>query len=191
MDCRSCARSSHISNRKTMMDAPNNTRVKVPNNSATSANVESEDANEALSPNPVSGRDEADNHTNIRSKLVSCKQTLRVATLNVRTLNGVQRQSELVTNFNKQRIDLIGIQEHRIVHDQPIQYQSIQGRTLITSSAWRNVCGAAIRGRYSAWCKSFKRTDKRKITLRQNPRSELQRESCINSNNCLLANKYR
>ena len=47
------------------------------------------------------------------------------------------------------------------------------------------------RGRYSAWCKSFKNTDKRKITLRQNPRSELQRESCINSNNCLLANKYR
>ncbi|XP_015753298.1 PREDICTED: uncharacterized protein LOC107333054 [Acropora digitifera] len=128
------------------MDAPNNTRVKVPNNSATLANVESEDANEALSPNPVSGRDEADNHTNRRSKLVSCKQTLRVATLNVRTLNGVQLQSELVTNFNKQRIDLIGIQEHRIVHDQPIQYQFIQGRSLITSSAWKNVCGAAIGG---------------------------------------------
>ena len=129
-----------------MMDAPNNTRVKVPNNSATSASVESEDANEVLSANPVSGRDEAGDHTNRGSKLVSCKQTLRVATLNVRTLNGVQRQSELVTNFNKQRIDLICIQEHRIVHDQPIQYQSIQGRTPITSSAWRNVCGAAIGG---------------------------------------------
>ncbi|XP_067045767.1 uncharacterized protein [Acropora muricata] len=173
------------------MDAPNNTRVKVPNNSATSANVESEDANEALSPNPVSGRDEADDHTNGRSKLVSCKQTLRVATLNVRTLNGVQRQSELVTNFNKQRIDLIGIQEHRIVHDQPIQYQSIQGRSLITSSAWKNVCGAAIGGVGILLGAKASSTDKRKITLRQNPRSELQRESCINSNNCLLANKYR
>ena len=84
-----------------MMDAPNNNRVKVPNNSATSASVESEDANEALSPNPASGRDEADDHTSRESKLVSCKQTLRVAILNVRTLNGVQRQSELCNELQQ------------------------------------------------------------------------------------------
>ncbi len=39
-----------------------------------------------------------------------------------------------------------GLYDYRIVHDEPIRQRSIQGKPLITSSAWRNDRGAATRG---------------------------------------------
>ena len=54
---------------------------------------------------------------------------------------------ELTINFKKQGISVLGIQEHRKVHeDEPISYQEYQGQYLITSSAWRNSKNAAVGG---------------------------------------------
>ena len=44
------------------------------------------------------------------------------------------------------RLEILGIQEHRIVHDESLRYEKILGRTLITSSATRNSMGAAVGG---------------------------------------------
>ncbi len=120
-----------------MMDTTNNTRVRVPNVPETSSNMQPNGANEAIVPNPQ-GRTMADVHGRERSTLMSCRQTLNVSTLNVRTLAGDHRKQELAVNFSKYRLDLLGIQEHRIGNDETIRYGSIQGNTLITSSAWRN-----------------------------------------------------
>ncbi len=64
----------------------------------------------------------------------------------MRTLSGTHRKQELAANFSKHDRDLLGIQEHRIVHDETIRYGSIEGKTLITSSAWRNDRGASTGG---------------------------------------------
>ena len=37
----------------------------------------------------------------------------------------------------------LGIQEHRVIHQDTIHYENLLGRKLITSSAWRNDCGVA------------------------------------------------
>ena len=43
-------------------------------------------------------------------------------------------------------IGILGIQEHRIIHQETIHYENLLGRKLITSSAWRSDCGAAQGG---------------------------------------------
>ena len=49
-------------------------------------------------------------------------------------------------NFTQQKIEVLGIQEHCIIHDDPVKHENIQGKTLVTSSAWRNDAGAATGG---------------------------------------------
>ena len=46
----------------------------------------------------------------------------------------------------EQEIDILGIQEHRIVHNDPIKYEKVPGYTIITLSAWRNEMMAATGG---------------------------------------------
>ena len=41
---------------------------------------------------------------------------------------------------------MLGIQEHRMLHIEDIKYERVNGRTVITSSAWRNDNGAATGG---------------------------------------------
>ena len=49
-------------------------------------------------------------------------------------------------NFTQQKIEVLGIQEHCIIHDDPVKHESIQGKTLVTLSAWRNDAGTATGG---------------------------------------------
>ena len=44
-------------------------------------------------------------------------------------------------------MEILGIQEHRIVHQEPIRIEKFKkGVTLVTTSAWRNGAGAATGG---------------------------------------------
>ena len=44
-------------------------------------------------------------------------------------------------------MEILGIQEHRIVHQEPIRIEKVKkGVTLVTTSAWRNGAGAATGG---------------------------------------------
>ena len=49
-------------------------------------------------------------------------------------------------NFTDSNIDILGFQEHRIVHEEPVRYEEVDGKLLVTASAWRNDCGAANGG---------------------------------------------
>ena len=79
--------------------------------------------------------------------LATCRRQMLTSTMNVRTVRLEDRKEELQQCFSKQRIDILGLQEHRIVHeDTPVRYEEMLGNTLITTSAWRNSAGAAQGG---------------------------------------------
>ena len=57
-----------------------------------------------------------------QSKLLKCKQTLQIATFNVRTLNRIGQLPELIASAEEHKIDIICIQEHRYTHTEDIKY---------------------------------------------------------------------
>ena len=82
-----------------------------------------------------------------QSKLIKCKQTLQIATFNVRTLNRIGQLPELIASAEEHKIDIICIQEHRYMHTEDIKYHETgKGWSLVTVSAWKNSVNAAIGG---------------------------------------------
>ena len=55
-----------------------------------------------------------------RQNLLKCKQTLQIATFNVRTLNRIGQLPELIASAVEHKIDIICIQEHRYTHTKDI-----------------------------------------------------------------------
>ena len=100
--------------------------------------------NEGSPPNPLR-RGLPDN--SVRSDaLLHCKKTIQIATFNTNTIRTDGRANELAHCFVKNNIDVMGIQEHRRVHNDTLVFQRIEGQHLITSSAWRNNAQAATGG---------------------------------------------
>ena len=122
----------------------NNTRVRVPNNLSSDAGIGWQQSNEVVSLNPP-GRGRTDDGA-CRKSLVNCKSTTMVSTMNVRTIRERCSREELAANLMEFDIDILGIQEHRIVHDEPVKYEDMPGSTLITTSATKNRAGAATGG---------------------------------------------
>ena len=82
-----------------------------------------------------------------QSKLLKCKQTLQIATFNVRTLNRIGQLPELIASAEEHKIDIICIQEHRYTHSEDIKYHETgNGWSLATVSAWKNSVNAAVGG---------------------------------------------
>ena len=82
-----------------------------------------------------------------RQKLLKCKQTLQIATFNVRTLNRIVQLPELIASAGEHKIDIICIQEHRCSHTEDIKYHETgNGWSLVTVSAWKNSVNAAVGG---------------------------------------------
>ena len=82
-----------------------------------------------------------------QSKLLKCKQTLQIATFNVRTLNRIGQLPELIASAEEHKIDIICIQEHRYTHTEDIKYHETgNGWSLATVSAWKNSVNAAVGG---------------------------------------------
>ena len=67
--------------------------------------------------------------------------------MNVRTLRQESKQQELANNCRSQQVKILGIMDHKIVHEEePVVYRHIDSQLLITSSAWRNASNAACGG---------------------------------------------
>ena len=82
-----------------------------------------------------------------RQKLLKYKQTLQIATLNVRTLNRIGQLPELTASAVEHKIDIICIQEHRYTHTEDIKYHETgNGWSHVTVSAWKNSVNAAVEG---------------------------------------------
>ena len=83
----------------------------------------------------------------IKLNLLKCKQTLQIATFNVRTLNRIGQLPELIASAEEHKIDIICIQEHRYTHSEDIKYHETgNGWSLATVSAWKNSVNAAVGG---------------------------------------------
>ena len=81
-----------------------------------------------------------------QSRLLKWKQTLQIATFNVRTLNGIGLP-ELIASAEEHKINIICIQEHRCTHTEDIKYHETgNGWSLDTVSAWKNSVNAAVGG---------------------------------------------
>ena len=99
----------------------------------------------SIGSNPI-GREEAEGK-NKGNTLLSCKTYVQVATFNTRTIRTEDKRLELANNFNKCKLDILGIVDHKIVHeDDPVLIQQLDNCMLITTSAWRNSNGAASGG---------------------------------------------
>ena len=83
--------------------------------------------------------------TELNQKLLKCKQTIQIATFNVRTLSRIGQLPELTASAIEHNIDKC-IQEHRYTHSEDIKYDSGNGWMLATASAWKNSVKATIGG---------------------------------------------
>ena len=71
--------------------------------------------------------------------MLKSKRAIYISTFNVQTLNRPAKLNELVYNAQKFNISIIAIQEHRLIHEEPLKHHSLGDNwLLITSSATRN-----------------------------------------------------
>ena len=79
--------------------------------------------------------------------LMKCRKTTFVSTFNTRSLSLKSRFQELTINAKNLAIDIIAIQEHRLMHtDEELKYHTSNGYQLVTASAWKNLANAATGG---------------------------------------------
>ena len=86
-----------------------------------------------------------------QQKLLKFKQTIQIATFNVRTLNRIGQLPELTASAIEHKTDIICIQEHRYTHThthtKDIKYHDTgNGWLLATVSAWKNSANASVGG---------------------------------------------
>ena len=84
------------------------------------------------------------NTQRVPTVLLKCKNTIKIATFNMRTGKENWRFHELIHHMEAQGICIIAVQEHRRVHTETIKYERIDNHLLITTSAWRNSALAAV-----------------------------------------------
>jgi hypothetical protein len=133
-----------------MTEATQSTRVKAPASiSSSSTSTRSSRANEASASN-LPRRAAAENGSErggTNPKFVRCKQTVLVSSFNARTPSQPHNIGELTVAANKYGIDVVCIQEHRIVHEADVDFTKVSEHySLIKSSATRNFTGASIGG---------------------------------------------
>ena len=81
-----------------------------------------------------------------KEKLLRCKSTVHIGTLNARTLNRIGHLTELTASAAEHKIDLICIQEHRYYNSEvEIKYHDTGKRwTFIPASALQNSVNAVV-----------------------------------------------
>ena len=69
-----------------------------------------------------------------------------MATFNANTAREEARAREIAHCFTACGIEILGIQEHKRVHEDPVVFSRLEGQYLITASAWRNQAQASVGG---------------------------------------------
>ena len=52
----------------------------------------------------------------------------------MRTIRELRNREELAANFTTCIIDILGVQEHRTIHAEPVRHERVLGNTLVTTS---------------------------------------------------------
>ena len=82
-----------------------------------------------------------------QKNIVKCTDFTYIGTLNVRTIRLEYKQRELAHRFASSGLEMMAIQEHRIVHAEPTKTTILGSNAyLLTTSAWRNAAGASTGG---------------------------------------------
>ena len=105
-------------------------------------------SNDGVAPNP-DGSDIPDTlrvPASLNKQILRPKKTTKLSTFNIRTAREDWRLHELTCHIEKQGISIVGIQEHRRIHEDELLYKHIDNHLLITSSAWRNSAQASQGG---------------------------------------------
>ena len=71
-------------------------------------------------------------------KLLNFKKDCTISVMDVRTIRKKGKQEQLINHFNNYKVDILGIVDHKMIHDDPIEYHEKDNSTLITTSATRN-----------------------------------------------------
>ena len=113
------------------------TRVKAPTTSMSAVGASSGDtrAYDDMFPN-TTGRNISDCNNKAGKQLINCKFETKISFQNVRTLQMKEKRIELANLFNSNNLTILGIADHKIVHQDDIENDQIQNSTLITTSAW-------------------------------------------------------
>ena len=61
------------------------------------------------------------------------KRAMFISTFNVQTLNRTAKLNQLVHNAQKLNISIIAIQEHRLIHEEPLKHHSLGDNWLSNS----------------------------------------------------------
>ena len=78
-------------------------------------------------------------------KLLCCNPISRLV-LFICTLKHISKRVELAKCMLDQRLNIVGLVDHKLVHDEPVKTTEHENCVLITSSAWRNRAGAEVGG---------------------------------------------
>ena len=101
-----------------MKEANNSTRVQAPDSRSSGKSTQITSLNYDASALNLSRRAAVDTGPTGRpNKFLKCKNKVIVSTFNVRTLNQPHCVGELTTSALKFNIDVLCIQEHRLIHD--------------------------------------------------------------------------
>ena len=130
-----------------MINQQNNTKVKVPAQSITSADgmVSNTNHYDDLLPNPP-GSISSDTAKRGTDKFIKRKCPFLISTFNSRSVLKDSRKLELATHTSKFKTDVICLQEHQIIHEGEIANESFYENFLLTCSAIKNPVSAATSG---------------------------------------------
>ena len=98
-----------------------------------------------LLPNPC-GSTSSDTTKREADKFIKRICPFLISNINTRSVLKDSRKLEIATRTSKFKIDVICLQEHRIIHKHEIAKESLHGNFLLTCSATKNSVNAAIRG---------------------------------------------
>ena len=79
------------------------------------------------------GSDNAENKTGGRNKLLKYNNTVVISSLNTKSLSQKSKRYKLAHKTKESHIDIFGIQEHRIIYEEPFRYAEQHGRVFITT----------------------------------------------------------
>ena len=135
------------------MTKTRNSSVKVPTNTTLAINtshhgITSTDTDDAGIPNPhgkviVDCQEKRDKP---KGRLAQANKLICIGTLNVRTIRLQHKQQELANIFCNVKNNILGIVDHKIVHEDEIEFNQYPQCKLITTTAVRNAAGAACGG---------------------------------------------
>ena len=75
---------------------------------------------------------------NEKATQLKCRKYMEILTMKVRIIRTKSKQQELPAQVTKQRIEVIGLVDHKICHEEGLECHHLDHHTLMTTPAWRN-----------------------------------------------------